>query len=393
MGEKSDGLTELALESELGNLAKGAFIMALGHRLREPMNSVAGMLRLLDSSDLNPHQREHIESALTACDAMVGILDEVSAFPVGSYDIPLERAPFNVYKASKEIMRALETTARSKSISIAFECDDDVPEFILGDKLKLQQVLAKILEHLIARTEKGGVEMLVSNENGGKLVFKAVSTSSEFLDASSIDEIIDFASDKWEGDSISRRASLELAVCAAIAEKMGGNLDFSDSPASLSVAIPMETPSQEALDEICGVDDSLDKEESWAPVAPGRFNGTRILLAEDDPINQSLGVAFLTNLGANVDVADNGKEAVDKFVNNEYDIVFMDCDMPVMDGFDATRRIREMENGKEPKTPIVAMTAYARQGDKESCIAAGMDAHVPKPITVDILKELADKFL
>jgi CheY-like chemotaxis protein len=155
----------------------------------------------------------------------------------------------------------------------------------------------------------------------------------------------------------------------------------------------LETPSKKTLDEICGVDEPKDKEESWAPVAPGRFNGTRVLLAEDDPINQSLGVAFLTNLGANVDVANNGKEAVEKFENNEYDIVFMDCDMPVMDGFDATRRIREVEGAKEPKTPIVAMTAYARQGDKENCIAAGMDAHVPKPITVDILKELADKFL
>jgi len=392
----SPNLAGLALESEIGNLAKGAFIVALGHRLREPMNSVSGMLRLLESSSLDPHQLEYLTSAFDACEAMVGILDDISGFPVGDYDIHLEDAPFSVYNASREIVRALETEALSKKISLSFKCDAETPEFIMGDKLKLQQILAKMLEHLINSVEKGGVEMEFSiSDDGGHLIFKAVSTAESFLGASSFGEIIDFASSAWDGDSVARRASLELAVCDTIARKMGGGIDFAPSPASFTLRFPLKSPTQETLDALCGVGSYQEekKEGVWAPVAPGQFNGTRVLLAEDDPINQSLGVAFLTNLGASVDVADNGEEAVDKFGKGEFDIVFMDCDMPVMDGFEATKRIRKIEGRTARRIPIVAMTAYARQGDKESCIAAGMDLHVPKPITVDILKELADELL
>ena len=123
------------------------------------------------------------------------------------------------------------------------------------------------------------------------------------------------------------------------------------------------------------------------------YDGIHVLIAEDDPINQSLAVAFLTKLGGKVDTADNGKEALEKYRKNSYDLIFMDCEMPVMDGYEATKAIRQLEKKTEHHIPILAMTAYAGRGDREFCLAAGMDDHIPKPITVNVLETVLEKFL
>ena len=395
----SQEVTQLTLDSEIGNIAKGAFLVDIGHRLREPMNSVLGMLRMLDNSHLENHQKEYVSTAFDAGETLIKILDDISAFPVGAYDTPARCAPFNIAKACKDVIRALETTIIDREVSLSFSHSPDAPEFVMGDELKTQQVLAKILERLLEHTEHGkvGLEFEASRKdsNGRPLLaFTITSSMPGLLGATSLEELIDFSSTTWDGAPDDRRSSLELAVCVLMTKRMGGDISFSPKPeAEFTITIPVETPSQKELESLTGDTGGEKDQASWTPVAPGRYNGARILLAEDDPINQSLGVAFLTNLGASVDVAANGKEAVENFESEDYDLIFMDCDMPVMDGFDATIAIREKEKKSGKHTPIVATTAYARQGDKENCIAAGMDAHVPKPITVDILKEIADQFL
>ena len=391
-------VTDLTLDSEIGNIAKGAFIVDIGHRLREPMNSVLGMLRMLDNSHLDAHQKEYVSTAFDACESLIKILDDISAFPVSAYDTPMELGSFNVAKACKDVIRALETTIIDREVSLSFDHSSDAPEFVIGDELKIQQVLAKILERLLEHTERGSVGLRFDASRNGsegvELTFTITSHFPSILGASSLKELTDFPSPKWDSNPDDRRASLELAVCLLMTKRMGGDIRFSPTPKTeFAITLPVKTPSQEEMESLQG-DTTAEKDQaSWTPVAPGRYNGTRILLAEDDPINQGLGVAFLTNLGASVDVADNGMDAVGKFESGDYDLIFMDCDMPVMDGFDATSIIREKEKETGEHIPIVATTAYARQGDKENCIAAGMDAHVPKPITVDILKEIADQFL
>ncbi len=401
--EPSQGISreviQLTLDSEIGNIAKGAFLVDIGHRLREPMNSVLGMLRMLDNSLLDDHQKQYVSTAFEAGETLIKILDDISAFPLGANDIPTKHAPFNLLKACKDVVRALETTIIDQEVSLSLSHSPDTPEIVMGDELKTQQVLAKILERLLEHTNHGKVSLdfqVSGNDSTGRtiLAFEITSSATGLLGAQSLEDLVNFHSSKWDEASNNRRASLELAICEIIVGKLGGDIRFSSNPnPNFLLTLPFDIPSEKEAKALMENANTEKDRASWSPVAPGRYNGTKILLAEDDPINQGLGVAFLTNLGASVDVANNGKEALANFDAEEYDLIFMDCDMPVMDGFDATRIIRDKEKESGRHTPIVATTAYARQGDKENCIAAGMDAHVPKPITVDILKEIADQFL
>jgi CheY-like chemotaxis protein len=180
----------------------------------------------------------------------------------------------------------------------------------------------------------------------------------------------------------------------------GGGIEVSDQTVDggknrgdIIIAIPFVEPSKSRITEIAN--ERLATRSSKSKPFKQTFNGISVLLAEDDPINQSLAVAFLTKLGGSIDTADNGKIAFDKFREKEYDMVLLDCEMPVMNGFDAAKAIRDFERKSESphRVPIIAMTAYAARGDRENCLAAGMDDHVPKPITLDLLASIAEKHL
>jgi CheY-like chemotaxis protein len=223
----------------------------------------------------------------------------------------------------------------------------------------------------------------------------SISSTSHDLSQTSAFSSFDFANAKL--DSKGRRMKLELAVCQRIIEHMGGTIDISSAydkgDGEISLNIPFKEPSASKLEQL--VNQRINEKSSTTSIFKKTFNGIHVLLAEDDPINQSLAVAFLTKLGGSIDTADNGKEALEKFQNNDYDIVLLDCDMPVMNGFDAAVAIRsfEKESKNGHKTPIIAMTAYAARGDRDNCLAAGMDDHVPKPITLDLLASIAENHI
>jgi CheY-like chemotaxis protein len=389
---------EAAIESELGNIAKGTFIANLDHKLRAPMNSIMGMLNLLEETQLNDHQQGYVESALEASKYLLETINQITDFPVNSYELELKDHPFDLFKAGKNVIKAFSGMASTKKISLQFECEAKTPTLLNGDPLKLQQVLAKVIENALNFTEKGSVKLTTSfmgNEDDKALIQFKIKDTGPGISNEKLKNLFDFTHDVFSNNPKLRRVSLELAVCKKIVEEMGGKIEVSsvkEEGTEVTVQIPfMETP-PEVIDQISKVQEVVVKKNSGSFRS---FNGLKVLLAEDDPINQSLAVAFLEKLGGNVDTADNGALAVDKFKNNAYDIVFMDCEMPEMDGFDAAREIRkvESESNKSHPTPVIAMTAYAGRGDRDNCIAAGMDDHVPKPITVNVLQEIAEKYI
>ena len=389
---------EAAIESELGNIAKGSFIASLDHRLRAPMNSIMGMLNLLEETKLDEHQQGYVDSALEASKYLLETINQITDFPVNSYELELQDHPFDLFKAGKNVIKAFSGLASIKNLSLQFECKADTPTLLNGDPLKLQQVLAKIIENALNFTQKGSIKLTTSfmgNDNGKALIQFKITDTGPGISEEKLENLFNFTHDTFSEDPKLRRVSLELAVCKKIVEEMGGKIEVSsvkDEGTEVTLQIPfMETP-PEVIDEISEEQEVVIKKDADAFKC---FNGLKVLLAEDDPINQSLAVAFLNKLGGNVDTADNGKQALDNFKNNTYDIVFMDCEMPEMDGFDAAREIRkfESESNKPHPTPVIAMTAYAGRGDRDNCLAAGMDDHVPKPITVNILQEIAEKYI
>ena len=389
---------EAAIESELGNIAKGTFIANLDHQLRAPMNSIMGMLNLLDETELTDNQRNYVKSALEASSFLLETINDITEFPLNSYDLEIMDTHFDLFRAGKNVLKAFSGLADKKSIALHFECEANTPTLLQGDPVKLQQVLAKLVENAIIFTERGSVSLTAKfkgSEDDKVLIEFQVTDTGVGISEENLNILFDFANNRFANDRKLRRITLELAVCERIINAMGGSIDVSSEKGkgtTFTVTIPfMETPS-EVIAEI-SEEEGVVQERSGNALKS--YNGLRILLVEDDIINQSLAVAFLTKLGGVVDTADNGRKAVDSFNSNKYDIIFMDCEMPVLDGFDATREIRKIEeqNGAEYQTPIIAMTAYAARGDRDNCLAAGMNDHVPKPITVNVLQEVAEKYI
>ena len=389
---------EAAIESELGNIAKGTFIANLDHQLRAPMNGIMGMLNLLDETDLAEHQRDYVKSALDASSLLLATINDITEFPLNSYELEIIETHFDLFRAGKNVLKAFSGFADKKSIALHFECEANTPTLLNGDPVKLQQVLGKLVENAITFTEKGSVSLkarFAGNEDEKVLIEFQIIDTGVGISEDNLKILFDFADHRFADDKKLRRITLELAVCQRIINAMGGSIGVSSEKGKgtiFTVTIPfMETPS-EVIAEISEEEDVIQERDGNSLKS---YNGLRILLAEDDLINQSLAVAFLTKLGGTVDTAENGRRAVDLFKSNRYDIIFMDCEMPVLDGFDATREIRKIEesNGAEYKVPVIAMTAYAARGDRDNCIASGMNDHVPKPITVDVLQEVAGKYI
>jgi len=389
---------EAAIESELGNIAKGTFIANLDHRLRAPVNSMMGMLNLLEETGLNDQQSGYVKSALDASVFLMETINEITDFPVNSYDLELQDIHFDLFKAGKNVIKAFSGLAAKNEISLCFECEAETPTLLNGDPVKLQQVLAKLIENAINFTERGSVSLFMRSignvDDKVEIEFKVIDTGVG-ISEEKLEHLFDFTHDLFSENSRSRRVSLELAVCREIIEKMGGEITVvsqKDKGTEVCFTIPFSETSPEVIDKI--------SKEQVVLMEKGRsslrsYNGLKVLLAEDDPINQSLAVAFLTKLGASVDTADNGVEVVRAFNSSRYDIIFMDCEMPEMDGFDATREIRKIETDehKDNPVPIIAMTAYAARGDRDNCLASGMNDHVPKPITVNVLQDVARKYI
>jgi CheY-like chemotaxis protein len=389
---------EAAIESELGNIAKGTFIANLDHRLRAPMNSMMGMLNLLEETDLNDQQRGYVKSALDASTFLMETINEITEFPVNSYDLELQETHFDLFKAGKNVIKAFSGLAAKNEVALHFECEADTPTLLNGDPIKLQQVLAKLIENAINFTHRGSVSLLMrsidSAEDQVVIEFKIIDTGVG-ISEEKLKYLFDFTHDLFSVNSRFRRVSLELAVCREIISKMGGTIDITSvkgEGTEVSFKIPFAETPPEVIEEISEKQVVLMEKGAKSLRS---YNGLKVLLAEDDPINQSLAVAFLTKLGGTVDTADNGIEAVKCFKNGRYDIIFMDCEMPKLDGFDATREIRKIESEQSEgyPVPIIAMTAYAARGDRDNCIASGMNDHVPKPITVNVLQEVAEKYI
>ena len=383
---------EIARDEALAAVhAKEQFLSNMSHELRTPMNGMLGALELLSKSELEPRQLHYLEVATASGEALLATLNEVLDFAkIGSNLLHVDRAPLDVNAIARSVAALFSASAERKAIDLQFIPDPGLSDMRLGDALHLRQVLLNLVGNAVKFTPQGQVILrtqLVRDGDSERVAFE-VNDAGIGIDASQLERIFEPFVQADDPSHVGLGGTgLGLSISRQLVLAMGGELKVR------SVHGQGSTFGFELALEVAPLTAAMPLNDLEGASSTELLEGL-VLLVEDNLVNQMVGVAMLESLGLEVVSSENGEEALAKLAETPFALVLMDCHMPVMDGYEATHRIREAEqrNGR-PRMPIVALTANAFKNDVERCLAAGMDAHLAKPYSTKQLRAVLAPWL
>jgi signal transduction histidine kinase/ActR/RegA family two-component response regulator len=384
--------------AELASAAKGEFLANVSHEIRTPMNAIIGMADLTLHSGLPEPQRSYIQRVRSSADLLMGILNDIldfSKIEAGKLDI--DTVDFDLDDVVRSVSEIVGVRAREQSLILSTEVATDVPPRLRGDPLRLQQVLLNLMGNAVKFTARGRVALRVdpvaSTQEGVRLRFTVQDTGLGMT----ADQMSRLFQPFTQADaSTSRRfggTGLGLAISRQLVERMGGRIDVASEPGQGST-FWVELPFGVVADMVTSASAAMPTATVTRLMSlPGAADhpelaGLRVLLVEDNEVNQELAVALLERVGIQVTLAGDGRQALSCLKAGSFDCVLMDCQMPEMDGYTATRLMRQQAQWS--RLPVIAMTANAMSGEREKVLEAGMNDHVPKPVPVgELYRKLA----
>ena len=383
--------------AQAANRAKSEFLANMSHEIRTPMTGVLGMIDLMRLTELSAQQNEQLEMARSSAASLLSLLNDIlDLSKIEAGRLELSPVAFSIRRCVADAARVFDASVREKGLELVVQVDESVPDVLVGDPLRLRQVLVNLVGNAVRFTDRGCVSVRVGLESqtGSEAVLHARVTDSGVGIPAEKHRLI-FDPFRQADGSTARRyggVGLGLTISARLVELMGGQIRVDSEPGKGSTfcfTVRVTHASEEAKSQLA----RASRATTPAPELKGSGDRSlRILLAEDTVVNQRLVAQLLKKDGHDIVVVANGRETVAAALGSEFDVLLMDIQMPIMDGFEATAIIRQAEQGHGRHIPIVAMTAHTMKGDEEKCIAAGMDDYLSKPIDFGDLRAMLQKW-
>lgn len=389
-------LLDASIKANEANSTKSQFLANMSHEIRSPINGILGFLHLLENTKLDGEQLDYVDKIKISSETLAAIIKDIlDISKIESGTLELDQVAFDLRENIEAGSIPFISQTMEKGLSFIKNIDEKIPQKVVGDSIRLRQVITNILGNAVKFTDKGTIFLdatLVEEwDEGVKLVFSIKDTgigiNEGFLSGlfQPFNQGDNSPSKKYEG------TGLGLVICKRIVEMMDGNIAIKSEVGKGTVVeftVTLKKVQGDAIDLNVSKEDKVNISQLGNKITN---KNAKLLLVEDNEIGRKFFSTLLDKMGLACDLAVNGKEAVELCKKNDYDIVFMDCQMPIMNGYEATAEIRK--NQRADKKPIiVAMTAYAMKGDAEKCFSLGMDDYISKPIDVNLVVEIINKY-